>query len=118
MNATDFFTKDMFYALKQDIIQQKIITPFDTPYGKKLKIKGNTYHLRIVANHYSTGNHEYFVSFWDDHNYIQNGHRNQGGSCGSAPNMDSWDSFKDWINKRLSRFPDYTPEDNVQLSWF
>ena len=118
MNANDFFTKDMYYDLLRDIAAETILTPSETPYQKKLKIKGNTYHLRIVANRYSTDNHDYFVSFWDDHNYVQNGYRNQGGSCGSAPNLDTWDSFKDWINKRLSKFPDYTAELNEQLCWF
>lgn len=118
MNATDFFTQDMFHALKQDIQDQKRLTPWETPYQKKLKVKGNTYHLSIVTGNYSVGNKEFYVSFWEDHNYSRNGHRDQGGSSGSRPNLETWYAFKDWINKQLSRFPDYTPEANEQLCWF
>lgn len=118
MNATDFFTKAMFLALKQDIKKQKIIDPSETTYGCKLTTNGNKYHLRICTGFLKVEPYNYYVSFWEDHNYTKNGHREQGGSCGSAPNMENWESFKTWINKKLSQFPDYTPEANEQLCWF
>ena len=118
MNATDFFTKDMFHALKRDIDQQKVIDCFNTTYGCKLKTNGNQYNVRICTGFLKVEPYNYFVSFWEEHNYSKNGHREQGGSCGSAPNLKDWESFKEWVNKKLSRFPDYKPEENVQLSWF
>jgi hypothetical protein len=104
MNASDFFTREQFDSLKRDITEKKCFGIFDTPYQKKLKVKGNAYSLAITTGHYIVGDHAYFVHFSEDHHYPGN----IGGCGGSTPNTESYESFCDYINGYLKKFPDYT----------
>jgi hypothetical protein len=114
MNAADFFSASTYEAIKQDVKNQKVFGLIDTPYQKKIKVRNNTYDFRISAGYYVIEPFSYFVHFSEDHIYPGS----YGGSCGSNVNLDSYEAFKDSINRLISRFPDYTQEDNVQLSLF
>ena len=114
MNAADFFSASTYEAIKQDVNQKKIFGPIDTPYQKKIKVRNNKYDFRISTGHYMVEPFSYFVHFSEDHVYPGS----YGGSCGHVISLDSYEAFKDSINRLISRFPDYTPEEKVQLSWF
>ena len=110
MNAKTFFTEEQFNRLKADIAEQRI-TRIDE-YQHQHRVNGNTYKVTIYTSRYSFGNHDFFVSCWVDYNYpgpYQS--RNIGGGNSTVPSFDSWQAFRDSINKTLSRFPDYTPEE-------
>ena len=114
MNAADFFSASTYESIKQDVQNRKVFGLIDTPYQKKIKVRNNTYDFRISAGYYVIEPFSYFVHFSEDHIYPGN----YGGSCGSSVNLDSYEAFKDSINRLINRFPDYTQEDNVQLSLF
>ena len=121
MNASTFFTEDMFNRLKKDILAKKVIPHTETPYRKEIKIKGNKYKLTITTGHYVVGDKDYYTSLWHDEQYTdKNGHRNMSGGTGSSIILDSYQAFLDGINKLLRRFPDFTEEEfyEEQLSWF
>ncbi len=120
MNASTFFTEDMFNRLKKDIQSKKVVPLTITPYKKEVKIKGNSYKLAISTGHYVVDDKAYYVSGWEDHNFTENGHRNQGGGNGIKIILDSYQAFLAGINKTLRRFPDFTEEEfyEEQLSWF
>lgn len=108
MNATTFFSEKDFNNLKKDIKSKRIIGLLDTPYGKKIKIKGNTYELKIATGYYSGGG--YHTTVWIDYHYSHN----IGGGNYPPVVMTSWEEFKKAINKLLERFPDYTEDEEVQ----
>lgn len=121
MNASTFFTEDMFNRLKKDVIAKKVFRITETPYRKKIKTNGNTYELSISASHYVFGDREYFVSGNISHSYTnENGYRDIGGGNYLTVNLENYYAFKTGINKTLQRFPDYTPEEYYpeQLSLF
>lgn len=109
MNATTFFSEEMFLRLKRDVQAQNLIDPCDSSYGKKVKINGNTYQLRIHASFYNFGNCEYFCSLWYDYNYkgIYDS-REIGGGAGGTLHLENYEAFCAGLNERLKRFPDYT----------
>lgn len=114
MNAADFFSASTYQAIMQDVKHKRVFGLLDTPYRKELKIKGNRYDFRISAGYYVVEPFSYFVHFSEDHIYPGS----HGGSCGSSVSLDSYEAFKASINKLIRSFPDYTPEENEQLSLF
>lgn len=120
MNASTFFTEDMYNRLKRDIQAKKVIPYTETPYKKEIKIKGNTYKVEITTGHYVVDDKAYYVSCWEDHNFMKDGHRDQGGGNGIKVILDSYSAFLAGINERLRRFPDFTEEEfyEEQLCWF
>lgn len=114
MNAADFFSQSTFEQIRQDVANKKVFRLTETPYRKKLKIRNHSYELSISAGYYIVEPYSYFVHFSESHNYPGN----LGGSGGSSINLESYEAFKDSINRLISKFPDYTPEQEVQLSWF
>lgn len=109
MNATSFFSEEQFHSLKRDVAQKKVIDIFNTTYGKKVKVNGNHYSLRITTGYLKVGNCEYYVSLWHDFNYKgKRTDREIGGGCGGSVNLESYDAFCAGLNKRLMKFPDYT----------
>ena len=109
MNATTFFSEKDFNNLKKDIKNHRINDLLDTPYGKKIKIKRNTYELKITTGYYRNG--RYHITGWIDYHYA---HNIGGGNCLPVV-MESWEEFKKAINKVLERFPDYTEDEKVQI---
>lgn len=120
MNATKFFTEETFNRIKADIKQEKILEPYDNPYRKTLKINGNTYELMVCTGRYTyeEAKGQYYTSLWDSYSYKDNyGSRSIGGSAGGSVNIESYEAFKECVNKRLSQFPDYTEEEQpLQLA--
>ena len=114
MNATTFFTEQQYHRLKQDIAQEKILHPTETPYKHTHKTNGNTYQLMITTGRYTyeAAKGQYYVSLWDDYNYkgIYDS-RNIGGSNACKLVLDTFETFKESINNRLSKFPDYKEEE-------
>ena len=118
MNATDFFSFDSFLALKKDVSRQKQIRLTETPYGRKIKCNGNHYELQISTGVYY-GTDTCYISGWIDHAYTDStGHRNVGGGNYLKVDLTDYEAFKAAINSTLKGFPDYTPEENEQLSLF
>lgn len=120
MNATTFFTRDMFDKLKEAVANEEIINPTNNPYGRTLRVNGNTYKVMVCAGRYYT-NDEYYVSLWYDYNYpgpYQS--RTIGGGSGGAVNLSSWEAFKGCINNILCKWPDYKVEEEYpeQISLF
>ena len=118
MNAADFFSYDSFLALKRDVNHQKIVPIAQTPYGKKIKRNGNHYEVQISTGKYY-GTDTFYISGWIDHAYTSaRGIREIGGGNYLKVDLTNYEAFKTAINKTLSKFPDYTPEENEQLSLF
>ena len=109
MNATTFFTEDQFRSLKCDILAQKVIDINSTPYGKRIKINGNTYQIRITTGYLKVGDCSYYTSLWDDYSYKgKREDREIGGGCGGRVVLDSYEAFCADINGLLRKFPDFT----------
>ncbi len=118
MNATNFFTESQFNKLKELVAKEEIISLITTPFRKKHKVNGNTYELSISTGRY-VGNNEYHVSIFEDYNFKSKYGRDIGGGNFITVNLNSWNDFKNSINKGLKKFPDYSEdEEPEQISLF
>lgn len=104
MNATTFFTEQQFNKLKELAAKEEIISILTTPFRKKHKINGNSYELSISTGRYR-GNNKYHVTLFEDHNFQCEYGRDIGGGNYITVNLNSWNDFKNSINKGLKKIP-------------
>lgn len=119
MNATTFFTEETYKRIKTDIQQEKIITYIDNPYEKEHKTNGNKYKLSIHTGRYTFEEKygQYYFSLWVDYNYKGPHQSRNIGGYSIHPSLDSYEAFKEDINKSLIKYPDYTEEEQpLQLA--
>jgi hypothetical protein len=113
MNAATFFTEQQFNKLKELVANEEIISLLTTPFRKQHKINGNTYELSISTGRYVSSN-EYHVSIYESHNFQSEYCRNIGGGNYITVNLNSWNDFKNSINKGLKKFPDYSEDEEPE----
>ena len=120
MNAALFFSKEAYDRLIEVVEKEEIIKALGTPFKTIIRIRGNTYSIKIFTGRYY-GSGEYYVCSIIDHNYASNEHidRCVGGESHRVVVSDGYEKFKESLNEVLRRFPDYTEEEKpLQLSLF
>lgn len=106
MTADDFFSRSDF-----DEFRRAIEADEDWYKEKEIRVGGRYYSISLRVRKGSKFNpfgHEM-------HRFSENGVENIGGGSLSI-RTDSYDAFRDGINQRLKRFPDYSQE--AQVTWF
>jgi len=112
MNATTFFTEETYNRILADIKAKKCISYIDCPYKFTHKTNGNKYTISLHTG-YSTGTDEFFYSLWIDYNFANPPFSRSIGGGTITPSIESYEAFKESINRRLCNYPDYKEEEET-----
>lgn len=120
MNCRDFVTETDLKLMRMHINAR---SPFE---HKREKKEGGTkftlsLHSSVVDDHLAEsiwhGNH-YIVHFSSDYSGGKLGWGGVGFATTEYKIFDTWDSFKGWIDKQMSRYGNYETEEYGQLCLF
>lgn len=120
MNAKNFFTESDYEKLVDIYQNEKIVDILDTPFRKTVRVNGNSYSMLIYTSHYSPGvfNGAFFMSCCYDFNH--KGPYQSRDIYGSSikPCMTSYKGFLNSLNQAFKRAPDFTEDEEEQLTFF
>ena len=121
MNIDNFISRNCYRAIKNDIDMRQ---PFN--YVKEYKSSDGSLMLHLDAHYIEQNIAE---DIWNGNNYLvgisvdYNGkeYGGIGGACYTTDDynlFDTWEKFKDWIDKQLRHFKGYETEEFGQMSLF
>lgn len=114
MNASDFISKTTYDTLLNEILNGK-----HADYEAEKKINGNRYRFALHTDDYTLKEYGWIAAFGDFSykcDMLTDGRAVEGGTVIFYDSeMQNYDAFIKHFNKTLSRFPDYTEQEQLSL---